>query len=456
MIKKVNRKLSKKIYFIGIKGVGMSALACIYKKNGWIVSGSDVKEKFITDNFLKKSNIRIYEGFSDKNLDDFKPDLIVYSTAYKEDNVEIKKAKERNLAFVSYPEALSFIFNNKYGIAVCGSHGKTTTSAFLSEILEQSGLDPTALVGSLVNDWNSNNRLGKSNLMVAETDEYQNKLKYYFPKAVILLNIDFDHPDFFKNPKDYEQTFSNFIIKIPKDGFIVFWEEDPICSKLVKKLAKCKTISFGIKKGDYTVKIKKLNNFDIFKKKKKIGNFNTKLLGKHNILNCLSSVICSLELKADISLIKKAVKNFSGTKRRLEKKGEKNGILVFDDYAHHPSEIKATIETLKEYFLQKRIFCIFQPHTFSRTEALFDDFTISFKNIYQTIILDIYSSAREKKGKIHSRDLVKKAKEFSNVKYIPNIEKTIEYLNRNLKKGDILITMGASDIWKLGEKWLKR
>ncbi len=322
--------------------------------------------------------------------------------------------------------------------------------------MREAGLDLTALVGSLVNNWNSNNLLGKSKFMIAETDEYQNKLKYYFPKATILLNIDYDHPDFFKNPKEYEQTFSNFIVKIPKNGFIVFWQEDSISSKIVRKLAKCKIISFGINQGDYTVKIKSLNNFDVFKKNRKIGNFSIKLLGKHNILNCLSSIVCSLELGIDISSIKKAFKNFKGTKRRLEKKGEKNGILVFDDYAHHPSEIKATLETLKEFFKEKRIFCIFQPHTFSRTEALFDDFSNSFKNTYQTIILDIYGSAREKKGKIHSKDLVKKAKEFSNVKYISNIKETIKYLDNNLEKGDILITMGASDIWKLGEEWLRR
>ncbi len=454
----INLEKIKKIYFVGIKGVGMSALASIFKNAGFSVLGSDVNQKFFTDEVLKKEGIKFHNGFDVNNLKKFNPDLVIYSSAHKE-NKELEKAKELEIPAIDYGQGMSLIFNKKFGIAVCGSHGKTTVSALLGQVLEEAKLDPTVLVGSRVEKWKASSRIGESNIMVAEVDEYQNKLKNYFPNGVVLLNVDFDHPDFFKSKKEYDDVFIKFISKIPRDGFLVANFDD----KKVRKMAgrvKCEVISFGLESGEFQAKkikyisSRKIFQFEVWQGEKNMGKIETGLIGEHNVLNILSVISTSLKLGVDFKSIKRGISLFKGTKRRMEFKGEVDGVKVIDDYAHHPAEIKATLSAIRNVFPKKRIICIFQPHTFSRTKSLLNDFAKSFVEVDSTIILDIDGSAREKSGDIHSLDLVKKAKKFSNIKYISNFDETIDFLKSDLERGDILITMGAGNVWQIGEDFL--
>jgi len=433
----------------------MSALANILKRKGLRVSGSDTKEKFFTDAILKKCRINFFEGFNENNLKSFNPDLIVYSSAYKEDNPEIKLAKKMNSPLLSYAEVLGLLFKEKFGIAICGSHGKTTTAALVGQILEEGQLDPTVLVGSRVRKWQNNNRFGHSPYLVAEVDEYQNKLRHYNPKIAILTNIDFDHPDFFRTPEEYKQTFFDFIKKLPPDGLLIAWAEDPIIEKHLKKFYQCRVATFGFKKGLWQAKLLKDNYWEFWQNKKKMGVFKLNLIGRHNVLNNLAAFICGYELGVKSPAMRKVLANFKGTTRRLELKGIVNGIKVIDDYAHHPTEIQATLKALKDFYFKKRVFCLFQPHTFTRTEVLFKDFARSFQDVGQTIILDIYGSAREKSGRVSSENLAQTASKYSQVKYLADKNQILDFLRENLKKGDILLTMGAGDVWKLGEEFLE-
>ncbi|MEA2065347.1 MAG: UDP-N-acetylmuramate--L-alanine ligase [Patescibacteria group bacterium] len=445
----------KKIYFIGIEGAGTSALAQIYKKFRCEVSGSDNGDHFY-GKVLKKAKIKVYKKFNKKNLPQ-KIDLVVYGTSFKDDNPEIKEAKKRNLKLLPYPMALAEIFNKKFGIAVCGTHGKTTITAMSGLLLEKARFSPTVLVGSLIKNFNGNALFGKSEYFILEADEYQNKLRYYKPKIVILNNINFDHPDFFPTIKEYKSAFKKFVKKLGKDCVVIANFDDKNV-KLVIKGIKAKVISFGKNSGKITYEMLSGNNeknrFNVFVNKKKLGIFELKILGEHNVLNSLPFIALSQIFKIDLKIVKKTLIDFAGAERRMQKKGRFKNFVIYDDYAHHPAEIKATISAIKQNFQNRKIWAVFHPHSFSRTEALLDDFAKSFNLADRIIILDIYGSARENSGTIHSLDLVKKInKNFPNkALYIPTIQKAANFLKKNLSGSGILITMGAGDVWRVAEK----
>jgi len=448
----------KKIYMIGIKGVGMTMIAQYLSAKGIEILGSDVHEKFMTDKVLKKSGIKVIENFNEKNIP-IDTDLIIYSTAYQKNNIEVKKALSRKIKTLIYGEALGEIFNKKYGIAIAGSHGKTTTTAWLGYVLSHAKLQPNVMVGSYVPQFKGNSLIGKSNYLIAETDEYQNKLKYFLPKAVILNNIDYDHPDYFLTTKDYQRVFINFIKKIPKKGFLIANFDDNIVNKIAIKNCKCKIISYAINnKANYIAyDIEQINNKQYFKlkfKKQNLGKFCISLFGKHNISNALAVVITSIELGVDIDIIRKYLKKFKGAERRLQIIGKFKGATIIDDYAHHPTEIITTLKGIKDVYKKNNIITIFHPHTFTRTKTLLNNFAKSFNNSDEVIILDIYGSAREKQGGVHSKDLVKLIKKQNinkKILYIPTLKKCEKYLHDNTKKNDIIVLMGAGNIFSIGK-----
>ncbi|MCK5459487.1 UDP-N-acetylmuramate--L-alanine ligase, partial [Candidatus Parcubacteria bacterium] len=382
---------SKKIYFIGIEGAGTSALAQIYKKLGCEVIGSDSGDHFY-GKVLKKAEIRVYKKFNRKNLPK-EVNLVVHSTCVKDDNIEIKEAKKRSLKILPYPVALADLFNEKFGIAVCGTHGKTTVTAMSGLLLQKAKLDPTVLVGSLVKNFKGNAIIGKSKYFVLEADEYQNKLRYYQPKIIILNNIDFDHPDFFPTIKEYKSAFSKFVKKLGKDCVVIANFDDKNVKEVIKGI-KAKVIGFGKNSGDITYKILSDNNgknrFNIFVNKKKLGIFELKVLGEHNILNSLPVIALSQVFKIDLKIVKKTLTDFAGAERRMEEKGKFKNFVIYDDYAHHPAEIKATIKTAKQNFKDRKFLVVFQPHSFSRTKALLADFAKSFNGADRVVVLDIY------------------------------------------------------------------
>jgi UDP-N-acetylmuramate--alanine ligase len=445
------------IYLIGIKGSGMVALAEILLRSGYKISGSDTEEKFFTDEILKRLYIKYHEGFAEEHITE-DIDLVVYSTAYNEkNNEEIKAAKYKSIAMLTYPEMLGELFNSKYGIAVCGTHGKTTTTAMLGEIFRKAELDPTALVGSMVKQWRSSALAGKSEFMIIEADEYQDKFQYYKPQAAILTSADWDHPDYYKSYADYKNAFLKFIMKIPRHGFLVVCGDRTDTLEIARE-AKCKVITYGFG-VENNIKIKNhrimngKQNFNLAFNGKELGSFELEIPGLHNVLNAAGAAAMSCQFNIRPDKIREAISSFEGTSRRFEYIGMRNGAILIDDYGHHPEEIKATLSAARDFFPKKRIWCVFHPHTFTRTAALLQEFAQSFENADRVIILDIYGSAREVQGGVHSKDLVEKAQKYHrNIKYIPTIDETVEYLKDKIGSGDLVLTIGAGNVWEVGEK----
>jgi UDP-N-acetylmuramate--alanine ligase len=447
----------KKIYFIGIKGSGMVALVEYFDRKGFKVTGSDTHEKFFTDEILKKKLfVKYHEGFDAKHIKN-DIDLVVYSTAYSEkNNEEFKAAKYKMIPMVSYPEMIANLFNEKYGIAVCGTHGKTTTTAMLAEIFRFAGLDPTAVVGSQVRQWRGSALVGRSEFMILEADEYQNKIGLYKPQAAILTSADWDHPDFFPTFEEYKSTFAAFVEKIPRHGFLVVCGDRSETLEIAKS-AKCKVISYGFGKDvDMKIASHEIREgkqfFSVSMREKKLGNFEIMLPGQHNILNATAAIAMAHQFNAKMEKVREALANFEGTSRRFEYIGQRNGAILIDDYGHHPEEIKATLQAAREFFPKRRIWCVFHPHTFTRTKALLSEFAQSFEDADKVIVLDIYGSAREVQGGVHSKDLVELAKKYHrNVEYIPTIPEAIEYLGDKINKEDLIIAMGAGNVWEVVE-----
>ncbi|PIR58013.1 MAG: UDP-N-acetylmuramate--L-alanine ligase [Parcubacteria group bacterium CG10_big_fil_rev_8_21_14_0_10_38_31] len=436
----------KGVHFIGIGGIGVSAIARMMKREGKIVSGSDLHDSAILTD-LRKSGMDIKIGHKNANLPD-NADLVVYTTAISEDNPEIKKAKKMEIDIISYPEMLGVVSREKYTIAVSGTHGKTTTTAMVAKILGDAKINPTVVVGSILKEGGSNFIFGKSKpvrlnntiysggYFLTEACEYKRAFLNLSPKIIIITNIDKDHLDYYKNIKDIQSAFISFVKKLDKDGYLVCdtlgENMKPIIS-MAKKVG-CKIIDYS----KISVKLK------------------LKVPGEYNVKNAKASLALAQILRVKKPLAVKALNNFKGTWRRFEYKGSVNGVLVYDDYAHHPTEIQATLKGARDYFKKKKVWAVFQPHLYSRTKLLLDEFAKSFNNADEVVIADIYA-AREKEDKtIHAKNLVGKIeKQNKNVQYIHSLDKIKDFLLKNTKKGDVVITIGAGDIFKVGEALFK-
>ncbi|MDX1607994.1 MAG: cyanophycin synthetase [Candidatus Spechtbacterales bacterium] len=392
----------KNTYLIGIKGVGMTALAQILKSRGIGVMGSDTDEKFFTDEVLDKLGIEVIENFSEGNISP-DIDLVIRSQAYtKENNIEVFEAEKRGVDIITYPEALAELFNSSYGIAVCGTHGKSTTSAMLGFILEKAGFDPTVVVGSRINEWGSNARAGNSKYFVIEADEYKSAFLRYKPKMIILTNIDFDHPDAFKNENEYRKVFEKFM-------------SDNNEAKLI---------------DGRNIEIK---------------DFNLKLPGAYNLENATLAYRAALSLGVEKSKAVEALEGFGGLARRFESYGEYRGALLYDDYAHHPTEIRAVLKGAKQKYPGKKIIALFQPHTYSRTEALFGEFIDALEGADEVYILKTYGSAREEGEDTSGKNLADKL----NTKYFQTHKDAAEFIKNKLNKDVLFLALGAGDGWEV-------
>jgi UDP-N-acetylmuramate--alanine ligase len=467
----INLSKIKKAYVIGIKGSGVIAVVEILHSMGIEIAGSDTSEKFFTDAILKRLKIKFREKFDPKNIPE-DADLIIYSTAYNENNnIEFSSAKEHNMPMISYPEMLAHLFNGKYGIAVCGTHGKTTTSAMLANVLKSANLDPKAVIGSKVLNWGGNALAGKGEYFVAETDEYQGKLNLYKPKVAIFTSCDFDHPDYFEKFEDYKDTFRNFVSRIPKSGFLAVWG-DSVDTLEIAESANCDVIKYGFNEdNDIRLEIidtkiqeeiaekleiekEKTLAFKAFYKSENLGKFEINMFGKHNALNALAAVAVAKKLNVDMEKVRQGLLDFKGTSRRFEYIGERNRAILIDDYGHHPEEIKATLRAAREIYPEKIIWAIFHPHTYTRTKALLSEFSQSFTDANKVIALDIYGSAREIQGGVHSQELVDLINkyELGKAEYIPTIDKVVEYLKDRIGQNDVVIAIGAGNGWEVVEK----
>jgi UDP-N-acetylmuramate--alanine ligase len=473
----------KNIYLIGVKGVGMTMLAQFLAAQGHNISGSDIADTFMTDRVLRQSGIKVATPFAPKNIPT-KLDLIIYSSAYNSQNnpelafIENNPARFQGIRLLSYAAALGETFNEYYGVAVCGSHGKTTTSAWLGYVLWKAGKRPNVLVGSRVPQFKGSSLRGNGQYFVAEVDEYQNKLQYFKPQGVVLNNIDYDHPDFFKTKAAYAKVFADFVKKIPARGFLVINNRDQDSQKIKERCAgRVITYDFVAESSmdkvktsranaDYLATNLKLKNgrqtFQLSYHGRRLGEFAISLWGEHNILNALAVIATARELKIPLTTIKKYLASFTGTERRAQTLGRYHGALIIDDYAHHPTEIQATLRGLRAHYPDKNLITVFHPHTFTRTKALFTDFVTSFSDADELLILDIYGSARETQGGVSSSQLAaaikrrnKEQKTPQDVRALGNIADAVRYLRLRLKANDVLLLMGAGDVFRLGEKLLK-
>ena len=459
---------AKKIHMIGIKGAGMTALAEILVARGVRVTGSDTEEAFYTDALLSDIRITPCVGFLPEHIP-ADAEVIIYSSAYTIDrNAELRSAFDSSKPVLSYPEALGELTRERLALAVCGTHGKTTTTGLLAECLREAGKDPQALIGGKVGLWGKAALSGSGEYFVFEADEYQNKFEYYTPFGVILNNVEWDHPDFFPDMNAYRKTFGNFLSKIPRHGFLAYCEDDAEAVKLSSGVATNK-LSYGFHK-EAGVRIvnheviadsadELCQRFSLERENDSLGIFESPLAGTHNAVNIAGAVaLCSL-LSIDIDAVRTAVRKYSGTERRSEYIGKtKEDALIYDDYAHHPTEVKATLAAFRNLFPTRKLTVVFHPHTYSRTEALLSDFSQSFGDAARVIVIDVYGSAREKTGAVGSAELVSAINHFESGKaeLAHDFEEAKNLLRDTLEKEDIVITMGAGDVWKLGRQILSR
>lgn len=456
----INQNSNKHIHLIGIGGISMSAIAEVLIKHGHKVSGSDMKDSKLLDK-LRNCGAEIFIGHNMDNIQN--PDLIVYTAAIREDNPERIRGKELNIPEIDRAEMLGHIMKNyNKAIAVAGSHGKTTTTSLISLILEYANLDPTILVGGELDEIGGNIKIGESEHFITEACEYVESFLKFFPFIGIILNIDEDHLDYFKDINHIKDAFRKFANLIPKEGFLIANEDDENIKEVISNV-QCNLITYGINSNSTFIAknvVFTTEGYPIFKVEfngKDIGTFQLNIPGKHNVYNALASIATAHILGVEPSDIEKHIKKFKGIHRRFDILGEVKGCKIIDDYAHHPAEIKATLEAARNY-PHNKIWCAFQPHTFTRTKALLDDFASSFGDADHIIITDIYAARELDTGEINSKILVDKIKECNpegDTYYMESFEEISSFIYENMKPNDIVLTMGAGDVYRIGEMILQ-
>ena len=456
-MKLTKHDIRNKIHFVGIGGIGMSGIAEVLFSQGYKIQGSDLLNNNNTRR-LKKMGIKVFLGHSSKNLKNV--NILVISSAVKNNNSELKFAKKKRIPVYKRSDMLAALMKYNETIAVSGSHGKTTTTSLISSVLENANFDPTTIIGGIVNQYKSTTRIGKSNWMVVEADESDGSLVNLFPKIAVLTNINKEHMDFYKNYSNLKKYFLNFTNNIPFDGVVIYCNDNLDLKRLLLESKKRNKISYGLNKGSdvratnilinekgsfFDINIKKTNLL----KKEIINKIKLNVLGRHNIQNSLAAVTVAKILNINTNKIKKAFQKFKGVKRRFTLVCNFKGIKIIDDYAHHPEEIKATLELAKT-LKPNKIIVIFQPHRYSRFKNLYLDFKKVLKNCDRLYVADVYSAGEKKIKNISKEKFVfemnKIKKNFA--KSLHNVNSLTEIILNEGNKGDIVIFIGAGDISK--------
>lgn len=440
------------VHFIGIGGYGMSAIARVMLDLGYQVSGSDVTRKDLTDKLMERG-ANIYIGHKESNI--FGAELVVYSTDIPKNNVELLAAEKRNIPFIHRSEMLARLLNSKKGIAIAGAHGKTTTSSMIALMMEMNQLDPTFIIGGELLNIGSNAKAGTSDYVVAEADESDGTFLQYYPYVGVVTNIEADHLENYDgNFENLKQAYRQFLQQMKPGGFAVVSHDDPYIQELIPDINQ-RVITFGLDQGADMVAqdlhfVNHTSSFTAVYQGKVLGRVDLSIPGKHNILNAMAAIIVGLESGIPFDGITTALKEFTGAKRRFQVIGEYNEMMVIDDYAHHPTEIQATISAAKA--TGKRIVAVFQPQRYTRTFFLLDAFSRAFSEADEVIITNIYSPAGDNliEG-INAQKLVEMIKKNSNKNtvFFSTKEEVYEYLLEASKPNDLILTMGAGDIWKV-------
>lgn len=449
-----------RIYFIGIGGISMSGLAEILLAEDFVVSGSDRAPSDLT-HMLEERGVKVFYGQREENISG-DIDLVVYTAAIKSDNPELIAAKRRNIPTLTRAELLGQMMKNyKTPIAVSGTHGKTTTTSMISQILLNAEADPTLSIGGIYRPIGGNIRVGTSELFVTEACEYTNSFLSFFPKIGIILNIEEDHLDFFKDLSDIRNSFHRFAELLPEDGTLIINGGIDRCEELTAGLP-CRVITYGLDSGlDYTATRITYDesgfpSFYVHKKGSDDRNFSLRVHGEHNILNALAAIALADLLNLSDEVIRAGLLAFVGTDRRFEYKGQVNGVNIIDDYAHHPTEIRATLNAALQY-PHRRLWCVFQPHTYTRTKAFLAEFAAALSLADEIVLADIYAAREKDTLGISSETLQEKIRSLGHpCQYFPTFEAIENYLLKNCTKDDLLITMGAGDIVKIGENLLQK
>jgi UDP-N-acetylmuramate--alanine ligase len=447
----------KRIHFIGIGGIGMSGIAEVLCNLGFVVSGSDIRKGKNTAR-LEKLGVRIAEGHSADNVQD--AEVVVYSSAVKEDNPEVIIAKNKGIPVIPRAEMLAELMTLKpYAVAVAGTHGKTSTTSMIATVLGHAGIDPTTVVGGVVDTLGSNAKLGISDWFVTEADESDRSFLMLNPTIAVVTNIDKEHMESYKGMADVVQCFLDFVNKVPFYGAAVICIDDPNVQLVIPNI-KRRRVTYGMSaQADVSAKNVRFNEnfgstFAVTKGGEMLGEIDLPVPGQHNVHNALAATAVALELDVPFKKIAEAFATFKNANRRFQFKGEVDGITIVDDYGHHPTEILATLSAAKNSAGARRVVVVFQPHRFSRTNELMDDFVVSFNNADVLFILDIYAASEQPIEGVTAEALAENIRKFGhkNVQYIGDVDDATQKVCEQLQSGDLVITLGAGNVTRLSDE----
>ena len=446
---------TQRIHFIGFGGSGMSGIAEVLINQDYEVSGSDQSKSSVTDH-LESLGADISFQHKPENVRD--KHVVVVSSAIRNDNPEVKAAREQMIPVIPRAEMLAELMRMKHGIAIAGTHGKTTTTSLVATVLAGGNLDPTVIVGGRLKNMSGHAKLGQSKFLVAEADESDGSFLKLSPTLAVVTTLDEEHMDFYHNMQNMKSAFLEFLNSVPFYGTAILCLDDPNLQSLLPKIEK-RTITYGLKtQADYTAREISFSglktNFTVFHQGKKLGNISSSCLGNHNVCNTLAAVAVGMELNMEFPAIADALKNFTGVQRRFEILKQSESVIIVDDYGHHPAEIQATLATAKNVWPDRRLVVIFQPHRFSRTQHLLESFYSSFNDADQLILLDIYGAGEKPIDGINSRKMAQGVREFGHkhVDHIENLDSVVPHLKNSLQPGDVILTLGAGNIGELAHK----
>ena len=443
-----------RIHMIGIGGAGMSGIAEVLHGQGHRITGSDLKESPYTRR-LREAGVEVHIGHAPGQVGD--AEQVVISTDIPPTNPELLEARRRSIPVVPRAAALARILEGGRSVAVAGTHGKTTTTSMTTHALRALGEKPTALIGGELNDIGSNVVSGDSDLFVAEADESDRSLLYLKPQVAVVTNVEFDHPDFYASLDDVLDTFSRFVVSLPPNGHLVACADDPNCRKLAA-LAPCPVTTYGLRGGDLRAEVLSPNSYVLFVEDRERGVVELGVAGKHNVLNSLAAAGVARWLGHDVYRAAESLRDFGGVRRRFQLKGERGGVRIVDDYAHHPTELAATLEAARATLSPKgRVVAVFQPHRYSRTRALYREFGEALTAADAVLVTDVYGAGEMPQPGINGKLIVDAVCETSgrpDVYYVPNQYEIPGVLRAVAERGDTVLTMGAGDISRAGDELL--
>jgi UDP-N-acetylmuramate--alanine ligase len=446
------------IHFVGVGGIGMSGIAELLLNLGYRVSGSDLRASDITERLTALGG-EIRVGHASQQVEG--ADVVVVSSAVRPDNPEVMAAQRASIPVIPRAEMLAELMRLKYSVAVAGAHGKTTTTSIVAAVLACGGLDPTVVIGGKLMSIGTNAVLGRGDFIVAEADESDGSFLRYSPAIAVVTNIDREHLDYYQDLKAIQRVFAQFIDRIPFYGLAVLCLDNEPIQDLIPQIKKRYT-TYGVsRQADFQIRNVvfegRRSRFSVYHHRRKLGRFKLNLPGIHNVYNATASIAVAVELDIPIARVQEALQSLAGVQRRLEVKGETAGIIVVDDYGHHPTEIKMTLQAARECWPERRMVVVFQPHRYTRTRALFDEFARAFYQSDVLVVLPIYAASEDPIKGVSGAALGEaiKAHGHRQVTCVDGIPAAVTHLKNSLAAGDLLLTLGAGDVWKVGRDILK-